>query len=161
MANRLKMATVEAIAALVARGWSQRRIARELGVSRETVGRYVALARRQGAAAEASARPGVVAAPPSGDSGPPELAKAPLGSPDSKPAKAPIGSEEAPLGSAGSKPATEAPLGSATAAPESAGPSDACVPSNGGFIALRPPADEGAVTPAAAKADSPGAYPLP
>ena len=34
MANRLKMATVEAILVLAARGWSQRRIARELGVKR-------------------------------------------------------------------------------------------------------------------------------
>ena len=52
MANRLKMATVEAILALAARGWSQRRIARELGVNRETVGRYVGLARRRAEGAE-------------------------------------------------------------------------------------------------------------
>jgi transposase len=40
MANQLKMAVVEAIVALLGRGWSYRRIARELGVHRETVARY-------------------------------------------------------------------------------------------------------------------------
>lgn len=43
MANRLKMAEVQAIQALLARGWSRRRIARELGVDRETVRRYARL----------------------------------------------------------------------------------------------------------------------
>ena len=38
MANRLKMAKVHSIQVLHARRWSQRRIARELGVHRETVG---------------------------------------------------------------------------------------------------------------------------
>lgn len=45
MANQLKMAKISAILTLRERGWSQRRIARELGVHRETVGRYVRLAR--------------------------------------------------------------------------------------------------------------------
>jgi transposase len=40
MANQLKMAEVQAILALVKRGWSFRRISRELGVHRETVSRY-------------------------------------------------------------------------------------------------------------------------
>jgi hypothetical protein len=40
VANRLKMATIEAIRGLLKRGWSQRRIARELGIDRETVARY-------------------------------------------------------------------------------------------------------------------------
>jgi len=44
MANRLKMAQQKAIQALREKGWSQRRIARELRVNRETVGRYVRLA---------------------------------------------------------------------------------------------------------------------
>jgi transposase len=44
MSNQLKMAQVESILALHVRGWSQRRIARELGVDRETVARYVGLA---------------------------------------------------------------------------------------------------------------------
>ena len=42
MANQLKMATVQFILELHAQGWSGRRIARELGVDRETVSRYVA-----------------------------------------------------------------------------------------------------------------------
>jgi transposase len=41
MANVLKMAKVHSIQTLHARGWSQRRIARALGVHRETVARYV------------------------------------------------------------------------------------------------------------------------
>lgn len=44
MANYLKMANVQAIHVLRGRGWSQRRIARELGVDRETVARYLRLA---------------------------------------------------------------------------------------------------------------------
>ena len=40
MSNRLKMADISAIQTLLQRGWSQRRIARELGVNRETVARY-------------------------------------------------------------------------------------------------------------------------
>ena len=45
MANQLKMAEIQAITALLQQGWSQRRIARELGMDRETVARY---ARRWG-----------------------------------------------------------------------------------------------------------------
>jgi len=45
MANRLKMAQVHAIHVLGERKWSQRRIARELGIHRETVARYLRLAR--------------------------------------------------------------------------------------------------------------------
>src|SRR5438552_2635357 len=41
MANQLKMALVQDILTLRRHGWSGRRIARELGVCRETVGRYV------------------------------------------------------------------------------------------------------------------------
>lgn len=45
MANRLGVADVHAIERLLSRGWSQRRIARELGIHRETVGRYARLSR--------------------------------------------------------------------------------------------------------------------
>jgi len=45
MANQLKMAMVQAIIALLEQGWSQRRIARELGIHRETVTRYDRLRR--------------------------------------------------------------------------------------------------------------------
>jgi transposase len=41
MSNQLKMATIQAILSLRAQRWSFRRIARELGVHRDTVARYV------------------------------------------------------------------------------------------------------------------------
>src|SRR5437870_8492287 len=41
MANRLTMAIVDTVQRLHASGWSQRRIARELAIDRETVRRYV------------------------------------------------------------------------------------------------------------------------
>jgi transposase len=41
MANHLKMAQVQAIQVLRERGWSYRRIARELGIHRDTVKRYI------------------------------------------------------------------------------------------------------------------------
>ena len=43
MANQIKMALIETILTLHRRGWSQRRIARELGIDRETVKRYLRL----------------------------------------------------------------------------------------------------------------------
>ncbi len=73
MSNLLKVAMIETILSLRQRGWSQRRIARELGIDRETVARHL----RQ---------------PPA----PPKPALAPIGSSDtdeeSKPARAPTGS---------------------------------------------------------------------
>src|SRR5262245_45288276 len=77
MSNQLKMAQVESILALFGRGWSQRRIARELGVDRETVARYVGLS---------AAKPAKL---PTG-SGEPET-----GGADSNPAKLPTGSDVA------------------------------------------------------------------
>ena len=72
MANQLKMAQIHSILTLHARGWSYRRIGRELGVHRETVKRYVELSKA--AACDGSAltdpptqnRPN----PPAGYSGP-------------------------------------------------------------------------------------------
>jgi transposase len=55
MANSLKMATANAIVALWRRGWSYRRIARELGIHRETVCRYVKLALEEAKPAEVTA----------------------------------------------------------------------------------------------------------
>ncbi|MCP4602903.1 MAG: IS21 family transposase [Proteobacteria bacterium] len=74
MANQLKMATVETIWTLKERGWSQRRIAKELDINRETVARYLK------------------SQPP--DSKP--ATNAPTGSLDAKPANAPIGSTTQP-----------------------------------------------------------------
>jgi transposase len=82
MSNLLQVAMIETILSLHQRGWSQRRIARELGIDRETVARYLRS--------------------PAGRSKP---AHAPTGSADnadgSKPAIAPIGS------TAAAAPATE------------------------------------------------------
>ncbi len=47
MANQLKMAEVQAILSLARNGWSNRHIARQLGVHRETVGRHLRLAARE------------------------------------------------------------------------------------------------------------------
>ena len=44
MSNQLKMATIQAILSLRAQRWSFRRIARELGIHRDTVARYVRVA---------------------------------------------------------------------------------------------------------------------
>jgi transposase len=57
MANYLKMAVVHAISGLLERGWAYRRIARELGVDRETVARYDRL-RLAGASKPANVPPG-------------------------------------------------------------------------------------------------------
>jgi len=70
MANQLKMAMVNAIWTLKQRGWSNRRIARELGIDRETVARYVHLW-------ESDSKPAT---------------NAPTGSEGVQPANAPIGS---------------------------------------------------------------------
>jgi len=47
MANQLKMALIEALLSLHRRGWSQRRIASELNVDRETVARWRATSARR------------------------------------------------------------------------------------------------------------------
>src|ERR1700677_2466363 len=60
MANQLKMAEVQAILALARSGWSQRHIARQLGVDRETVGRHLRLSMQDGSK-PASAPPGSTA----------------------------------------------------------------------------------------------------
>jgi len=91
MANRLEMATSQAILALWQRGWSVRRIARELGVNRETVGRYVRLG-------EAGLPANPANAPTGSDGGLGAVAAhAPTGSGDGQeanPANAPTGSSE-------------------------------------------------------------------
>ena len=74
MANLLKMAMSETIRTLHRRGWSQRRIADELGINRETVARHL----RQ---ADPPAKPAIA---PSGST---------TADGESKPANAPIGSD--------------------------------------------------------------------
>jgi transcriptional regulator with XRE-family HTH domain len=74
MSYRLKMARIDSIHSLYQQGWSQRRIARELDLNRETVARYL-----------------------KGDPESSKPANAPIGSQsegdNSKPASAPIGSD--------------------------------------------------------------------
>ena len=80
MANNLRMDLVHTIVSLHNLNWSDRRIARELGIHRETVGRHLRLAR----------------------AGPEPATNPPAGSPSPKPASAPTGSEagSCPLGHA-------------------------------------------------------------
>jgi transposase len=85
VANQLKMATLQSILSLHEKRWSYRRIARELGIDRGTVARYVRLA-REAAQAERSA------AGPDGEAAESKPAIAPIGS-NPKSANAPIGSE--------------------------------------------------------------------
>jgi hypothetical protein len=80
MANRLKISRVQSILSLHAQGWSRRRIARELGIDRETVSRYVQLDQQAAALCEPGSVSKPVNAPISG----------PGSSPFSKPANAPI-----------------------------------------------------------------------
>jgi transposase len=87
MANRLKMAKIDAIQALYLRQWSIRRIARELGLHRDTVARYIRacqLAPKQ-AGAPIGSEPG------SGDSKQATPEGAPLGSKQATLQGAPIG----------------------------------------------------------------------
>ncbi|MCC7208902.1 MAG: IS21 family transposase [Anaerolineae bacterium] len=77
MANQLKMADVQALLALHQRGWSQRRIARELAIDRETVGRHIRLAQAAANPASAPSGSGDVQAGTDGSN----AASAPSGSP--------------------------------------------------------------------------------
>jgi len=63
MANHLKMALIHSIEALLKRGWSQRRIARELGVDRGTVSKIF---KRLNAPEDSGAAPAKAKALPSG-----------------------------------------------------------------------------------------------
>jgi hypothetical protein len=99
MANLLKMADVQSILTLHARGWSRRRIARELQIDRETVGKHLALAAAHPKPAKALA----------GTPGP--AGSEPVMAPDSKPATAPAGILEREEGSAAQSPSgPNAPL---------------------------------------------------
>jgi transposase len=92
MSNLLRVAVIDTILSLHQRGWSQRRIARELGVHRETVARYL----RQAPAP----KPAIAPIGSSDAASDPKPAIAPPGSPASgdapKPAIAPIGAAGLP-----------------------------------------------------------------
>jgi transposase len=106
MANLLKMAISETIRTLHRRGWSQRRIADELGVNRETVARHLRLPEP-----------------------PPKPANAPPGSEPAdvapKPALVPLGSED----DGGTTDPADAPAGpGASTAPRGSGRLSGCEP---------------------------------
>lgn len=94
MANQLKMARVQSILTLHGHGWSHRRIARELGIHRETVGRCVD---------RSASKPATNA--PLGSTSSPRV-----GSGGSDPAN------NAPIGNGAAKPASNAPPGPPSAA---------------------------------------------
>ena len=73
MANQLNMATIDTILTLRQQGWSVRRIARTLGIHRDTVARHLQQAKS---------------------------GQAPIGSEEAKTSQAPIGSAEAKSGQA-------------------------------------------------------------
>lgn len=129
MANQLKMAEIHSILTLRARGWSFRRIARELGVHRETVARYVQLAGAPAKPANALIGSGV---PPDGvasildagvaDPSPSKPANALTGTAPPEPAHAPIGADgvvELPAGPH---------VGALLPPPGRAGPPSGCLP---------------------------------
>ena len=88
MANYLTMAQVQTVLQLKDRGWSNRRIERELGIHRETVARYLKLRERQ----VNNGDPPICAPAESiGRESIPTAAGADPG--DSKPARAPLGSD--------------------------------------------------------------------
>jgi transposase len=104
MANVLNVALIESIQSLHAQGWSRRRIARELGVDRETVGKYVS-------ARSCGQNPPNL---PIGSDGPKPATLA--GLPALEPADQQIGSL---TGMEDPKPATNLPTGSGQAGPAS------------------------------------------
>jgi transposase len=72
MANRLKMANVEAILQLHRQSWSNRRIARELGVHRDTVARIIRTARAATTDQAVAAKPATLPEAPLGENRPPQ-----------------------------------------------------------------------------------------
>jgi len=102
MANRLEMAIIQAILRLHSAGWSQRAIARRLGVDRETVAKTVRQAHSEPKPANApsgseSPKPATFSLAPAPPASARAAGEAPAGhqpsEPDSKPAIAPSGSD--------------------------------------------------------------------
>lgn len=140
MANRLKVAMIQAILQLHALCWSQRRIARHLGVHRETVARAIQAAQpapKPAKAPSGSERPKPANFPgapgPAGESAPGRGAPGATAdaAPISEPAKAPSGSD-AGMGVAidTTRPPPEASAPSSVTAPEAVSRS-ACAPFRG------------------------------
>src|SRR3974390_3673225 len=89
MSNLLKVAMIETILSLRQRGWSQRRIAREPGIDRETVARQL----RQ---AGAPAKPAIAPTGSADDDGAAKPAIAPIGATDTVPGLGPAPAAAAP-----------------------------------------------------------------
>ncbi len=101
MANRLKMANIQAILQLHALRWSQRRIARQLGIDRGTVAKVIQQAQADPKPAKAptgseGAKPATLPGAPGPALSAPldrgDVTSDGVGDPNSKPAKAPSGS---------------------------------------------------------------------
>src|SRR5262245_12186877 len=94
MSNLLPVAMIDTIRSLRQRGWSQRRIARELGIDRQTVARYLR--------PEQPPKPATAPIGPADGAGEANPAIAPTGSArgdeESNPAIAPTGSTAAATG---------------------------------------------------------------
>jgi hypothetical protein len=102
MANRLKMAKIDAILHLHQRHWSIRRIAKELGISRKAVARLIRLGQASSKVARAPIGTGDISigakeATPEGGAHGPGLVNHDQGAEDSKVARAPIGSTDSKL----------------------------------------------------------------
>jgi transposase len=135
MANQLKMADVQSILTLHKRGWSARRIGRELGINRETVNRHI---RRAG---EASS-PGTESKPAS------EVSQAPAGKNEAERAgladasSGPVGGDAPASADGAANPSSIAPLG-AEASGSGLGGADNHRPARAGWQA--PPGGDGLV----------------
>jgi transposase len=98
MANHLDMANIDSIVILHQRGWSQRRIARELGLDRETVARHLKAFLAGSKPASADQAP-IGSGPILAGSKPASADQAPIGSAVAVAASKPASADEAPVGS--------------------------------------------------------------
>jgi transposase len=109
MANQLSMAQRETVLTLLGQGWSKRKIARELGLHRDTVRRYARQAER---AADADAAPGSAEAPAPKQATPAEVATGSGPAPNAAtPGEVATGSEGPPAPSAAAQVSAAAILG--------------------------------------------------
>jgi hypothetical protein len=98
MANRLKMAKIDTILALYQRRWSIRRIAKELGIHRDTVARHIEVYTKSGPPRDQLADVKTCTATPAEGAQDGKLGHPEGGAQPFKLGQAPIGSPEAKLG---------------------------------------------------------------
>ena len=155
MANDLKMDKVFSILTLHDCGWSDRRIARELGIDRGAVARHIRLAGvgpKPATEAPAGSRGGPEAPPGSAEE-PEPASQAPSGSwPGAEPASSqPAGAPGCLAGSASGSSDFDRVDSDLVGANRVLQPSQVQPPADGGFIALRPTAPGGNVPHAVAE----------